>query len=200
MLCATLASGGIGLTTSPPLPAAPVAGSPYPTAPPSKGSWARFLRIPEQWASLPSKHGELFTQVRHNLPWETRVAPPSRATEPTSHPPQPCSHPVPPRERTLRGPTQRAAPPSACCTCGQETAALLLCPWPGLVCQHGRERGPLPHHEAATETADGSEELVTEHKARRAPARKAGGLRKLNRVLFTGAEGAGPAHALVLDP
>lgn len=57
MLCATLASGGIGLTTSPPLPAAPVAGSPYPTAPPSKGSWARFLRIPEQWASLPSKHG-----------------------------------------------------------------------------------------------------------------------------------------------
>lgn len=118
----------------------------------------------------------------------------------TSHPPQPCSHPVPPRERTLRGPTQRAAPPSACCTCGQETAALLLCPWPGLVCQHGRERGPLPHHEAATETADGSEELVTEHKARRAPARKAGGLRKLNRVLFTGAEGAGPAHALVLDP
>lgn len=38
MLCATLASGGIGLTTSPPLPAAPMAGSPYPTAPPSKGA------------------------------------------------------------------------------------------------------------------------------------------------------------------
>lgn len=116
MLCATLASGGIGLTTSPPLPAAPVAGSPYPTAPPSKGSWARFLRIPEQWASLPSKHGELFTQVRHNLPWETRVAPPSRATEPTSHPHSPARTLFLPANercaalRSARRPLRRAAP------------------------------------------------------------------------------------------